>query len=224
MPPVPACSSTRRPRRCSRTRPWTPMSTPRAACSSSWPSSRAETRRRPGARRAPVRRRAPAPRSPCRSGTVRYCGTMLRSGGSVGTLAGRVLSGQTETRTVPADVSNVEAVMGVFFDPHPSRANLRSTVEAEIRDALQKHPGEVADVDDEAAGRAAEAIDAASTTQQFKATNFLVALGVLLFFVIAAIVTEALDLDESSVALFGFAAITLGIIVGLLGGEKSATS
>jgi len=54
--------------------------------------------------------------------------------------------------------------------------------------------------------------------------NFLAALGVLLLFVLAAIVTEALDLADSSKALYGFATTILGIIVGLLGGEKSSTS
>jgi VIT1/CCC1 family predicted Fe2+/Mn2+ transporter len=114
--------------------------------------------------------------------------------------------------------------MGIFFEPRPSRVVLESAVENEIRDALLESPGAIHDIEREAAERSTRAISAASTEPQFKATNFLVALGVLLFFVLAAIVAEAVDLADSSRALYGFATTILGIIVGLLGGEKSSTS
>lgn len=114
--------------------------------------------------------------------------------------------------------------MGVFFDRHPSRTSLRSAVEAELRDALQQDPGAIRDVEEEAAERSNSAMAAASDEPRFKTENFLVALGVLLFFVLAAIVTDGLDLEDSSKALYGFATIILGIIVGLLGGEKSSAS
>jgi VIT1/CCC1 family predicted Fe2+/Mn2+ transporter len=114
--------------------------------------------------------------------------------------------------------------MGVFFDPRPSRTNLRSAVETEIRDALQESPGAISDVSREVTQRSEKALTAAQTEPKFKTTNFLVALGVLLFFVVAAIVTEAFDLTDSSKALYGFATTILGIIVGLLGGEKSSVS
>jgi hypothetical protein len=40
--------------------------------------------------------------------------------------------------------------------------------------------------------------------------------------VVAGIVTEATDLDKSSDALWGAAAIVFGVIVGFLAGEQSA--
>jgi VIT1/CCC1 family predicted Fe2+/Mn2+ transporter len=114
--------------------------------------------------------------------------------------------------------------MGVFFDPRPSRTSLRSAIETEIRDALETSPGAIPDVAREAAERSTNAIAAAPTEPEFKTMNFLAALGVLLFFVLAAIATDALDLPDSSKVLYGFATTILGIIVGLLGGEKSSSS
>lgn len=50
----------------------------------------------------------------------------------------------------------------------------------------------------------------------------MAALGILALLVAAAVVTEAADLDRSSEALWGLTASVLGLVVGLLGGEKAS--
>jgi hypothetical protein len=108
--------------------------------------------------------------------------------------------------------------MPVFYErveaPAPER------VKGALRDALAKDPAEVGDVDEEAEKRAAEIAPAGYS--KFNAGRFVGALALWALIVVAGIVTEATDLDKSSDALWGAAAIVFGVIVGFLAGEQSA--
>jgi len=60
--------------------------------------------------------------------------------------------------------------------------------------------------------------------QTFEAGRFLVAVGILAAFLGMAIGTDAAGLATSATALYGLATTTLGLIVGLLGGEHQTDS
>ena len=108
--------------------------------------------------------------------------------------------------------------MPVFYErvePPP-----RERVKGALRDALAKDPAEVGDVEEEAEQRAAEIAPAGYS--RFNAGRFVGALALWALIVVAGIVTEATDLDKSSDALWGAAAIVFGVIVGFLAGEQSA--
>ncbi len=107
--------------------------------------------------------------------------------------------------------------MGVFFD-RPAITNVAITTA--ISDALKQDPAAV-DVPSESAKRADE-LQAGGGG--FKAGRFMIALAILIVFVAAAIGTDAAGVDDSSKALYGFATTIMGVIVGLLAGEKTATS
>ena len=55
----------------------------------------------------------------------------------------------------------------------------------------------------------------------FRTGRFLGALAIFTAVVIAAIVTDATGLDDSSKALWGFGATIFGVVVGFLAGEKT---
>ena len=107
--------------------------------------------------------------------------------------------------------------MPVFYD----RVKADETrVKGALKEALNTHPEEVEDVDQEAERRAAEIAPAGYAT--FNAGRFIGALVLWAVIVIGGIVTEATDLENSSDALWGAAAIVFGVIVGFLAGEQSA--
>jgi hypothetical protein len=109
--------------------------------------------------------------------------------------------------------------MGVFFDARVAQPK----IEQAISSAFSSRP-EVLQQPQEAAMTAARAVtsSAAVVEKQFNARNFLFALAIFLAIVVAAVVTDALKLPDSSKALWGLAASIFGVIVGLLGGEKSS--
>jgi len=110
--------------------------------------------------------------------------------------------------------------VGVFFEQVP-QSNLAAMVERELQEALRTDPHSV-DTEAEAAVRS-KAVTAAMRSGTFKTSSFMVALAILGVFVAGAVVADAVNLDDSSKALYGFATTTLGIIVGLIGGEKTST-
>lgn len=97
----------------------------------------------------------------------------------------------------------------------------QTSVKGAIKDALSTDPAEVDDVEEEAEQRAAQIAPAGYA--RFNAGRFVGALALWALIVIAGIVTEATDLDKSSDALWGAAAIVFGVIVGFLAGEQSAS-
>jgi len=109
--------------------------------------------------------------------------------------------------------------MPVFYE-RVEQADRRS-VRGALEDALTKDPAEVDDVEQEAEQRAAEI--APSAYARFNGQRFVGALVLWALIVVAGIITEATDLDKSSDALWGAAAIVFGVIVGFLAGEQSAS-
>lgn len=108
--------------------------------------------------------------------------------------------------------------MGIFFAAAPAQPTVLQGV---IRSALEVDPGAV-DLSTETMSRTNETVAQLRGASTFKAGRFLAALAILAAFVIAGIITDTKHLDTSTKALYGLAATTLGIIVGLLGGEKAA--
>ena len=94
------------------------------------------------------------------------------------------------------------------------------SVKGALEEALRKDPAEVDDMETEAEERAAEIAPAGYA--KFNAGRFVGALVLWALIVTAGIVTEATDLEKSSDALWGAAAIVFGVIVGFLAGEQSA--
>jgi hypothetical protein len=106
--------------------------------------------------------------------------------------------------------------MGIFFETQPVQSKVRDA----IRDALREDPQRVPNLEAEAAARASVVAENVRQGATFQSQRFLIALGVFLVIVLAAIATEGFGLDESPKALYGLAGAILGLIVGFLGGEK----
>jgi hypothetical protein len=106
--------------------------------------------------------------------------------------------------------------MAVFYERVPTSD--AKTVEEAFEDALTTEPMSVGNVEEEAAKRAAAVAPAGYA--KFNGRRFVGAVLIWALVVIAAIVTEAVDLDKSSDALWGAAAIVFGVVVGFLAGEK----
>jgi hypothetical protein len=98
----------------------------------------------------------------------------------------------------------------------------RKSAKGALKDALSKDPAEVDDLEQEAETLAAEIAPAGYA--KFNTGRFVGALALWALIVLAGIATEATDLDKSSDALWGAAAIVFGVIVGFLAGEQSAAS
>ena len=96
------------------------------------------------------------------------------------------------------------------------------TVKGALKEALNTDPAEVDDVEKEADDRANEIAPAGYA--RFNTRRFVGALVLWALIVIAGIVTEATDLDKSSDALWGAAALVFGVIVGFLASEQSASA
>ena len=109
--------------------------------------------------------------------------------------------------------------MGIFY----TRPSSQPIVQEAIQNALAENPANV-DVNEEAVTRANAVSEQLGETKEFQTGRFLVALAILIAFIAAAIITDATGLPDSSKALWGLAATSLGIIVGLLGGESTATA
>ncbi len=107
--------------------------------------------------------------------------------------------------------------MGLFYEQVP--AGGRTTREV-LADALETNPSDVRDVPLEAEKRAAEIAPAGYA--KFNGRRFVGAVVLWAATVAGAIATEAADLERSSDALWGAAAIVFGVVVGFLAGEKSA--
>ena len=107
--------------------------------------------------------------------------------------------------------------MGVFFE---RTAISQLDVKEAIKNALQTEPATVQDPEAEAKQKAAEVAPAGYG--KFNTGRFIGALVIFGAMVAAAIVTDGTGLDDSSKALWGFAATIFGVVVGFLAGEKSA--
>jgi hypothetical protein len=105
--------------------------------------------------------------------------------------------------------------MAVFYERVPTSD--AETVKDALEDALRTEPMSVG-VEEEAEKRAAAVAPAGYA--KFNGRRFVGAVLIWALVVIAAIVTEAVDLDKSSDALWGAAAIVFGVVVGFLAGEK----
>jgi hypothetical protein len=105
--------------------------------------------------------------------------------------------------------------MGIFFDKLPLT---NDAITAVIRDALEEDPSRL-DLETESERRASQLQPGGG---EFKAGRFLIAVVILVAFVVAAIWTDAAGIDDSSKALYGFATTIMGVIVGLLAGEKTS--
>jgi hypothetical protein len=103
--------------------------------------------------------------------------------------------------------------MGVFFERSGGQP-----IEEALSHALSVDPANVPDVEAEAKSRAA----ATKGDLRFQPGRFLISAAIFLAIVVAAIWAESANLADSSKALFGFAATIFGVIVGLLGAEKSS--
>jgi hypothetical protein len=110
--------------------------------------------------------------------------------------------------------------MGIFY----TRPSSQPIVQEALQNALATNPANVDNVNEEAATRANTVSEQLGETKEFQTGRFLVALAILIAFIAAAIITDATGLPDSSKALWGLAATSLGIIVGLLGGESTATA
>jgi hypothetical protein len=109
--------------------------------------------------------------------------------------------------------------VGVFFE----KASVdRGDVKDAIQDALEKDPSTVQNKEAEAEKKTAEIAPAGYG--KFNTGRFLGALLIFAAIVGTAIGTDAASLDDSSVALWGFAATIFGVVVGFLAGEKSAAT
>jgi hypothetical protein len=113
-----------------------------------------------------------------------------------------------------------EAQVGVFFQTQGEPP--RAAVAAAIKDALETDPANVPDPAGAAQDKAAEIAPAGY--ESFNTGRFIGALIIFAAVVGCAIGTDAAGLGDSSKALYGFAATIFGVVVGFLGGEKSATS
>jgi hypothetical protein len=111
--------------------------------------------------------------------------------------------------------------LGVFFDTPP--AARRNTMKTAIAHALETDPQTVPDIDVEAERRASEAVDPPAGYAKFNAGRFGGALLIFAAIVGSAIGADAAGLNDSSKALYGFAATVFGVVVGFLGGEKTAS-
>jgi hypothetical protein len=109
--------------------------------------------------------------------------------------------------------------MGIFFE---TTSTDRPKIKAAIKDALETDPTTVANPEAAAEEKAAEVAPAGYA--KFNAGRFIGALLVFAAIVGCAIGTDAAGLDDSSKALWGFGATVFGVVVGFLGGEKSATT
>lgn len=109
--------------------------------------------------------------------------------------------------------------MGIFFEAKPVRPAVREA----IRDAIITDHATVENLDAEANARADSVANELLGGAAFNTGRFLIAAAIFLAIVVAAIISEAADLDESNEALFGLATTIFGVVVGFLGGEKSST-
>ena len=86
-----------------------------------------------------------------------------------------------------------------------------------MRDALDEGRRDAGDVTADV-----ERLRAHAQTQTLRLDRLLAALGLLAVLAAAAVGTEAADLETSSEALWGMTVSVLGLVVGLLSGEKGA--
>jgi hypothetical protein len=121
---------------------------------------------------------------------------------------------QTEAATRAA------AVLGAI--PGGVSLDYRPFIEDAVRDALvQPPPASLTSAQTDAVARADAATRQMPDDGGFHSDRFLVAIGIFALVVAAAVGTDAGGLPDSSKALYGFAASIFGVVVGLLGGEKS---
>jgi hypothetical protein len=112
--------------------------------------------------------------------------------------------------------------MGVFFD---TQGLDREKVKQEIKDALEKSPGDVPDKEKEAEEKTNKIEIAPPGYPKFNAGRFFGAVVIWALIVAAAITTDAVGgMDDSTTALWALAGTIFGVVVGFLGGEKTAAT
>jgi hypothetical protein len=109
--------------------------------------------------------------------------------------------------------------MGIFFESQP----LRPAMQRAIKDAYSADPDAIGDVNAMAQDKAREVTEQVRESSTFQTGRFLVALAIFALIAAGGLIADIADLADSSKALYGFAATILGVIVGFLGGEKSAS-
>ena len=112
--------------------------------------------------------------------------------------------------------------MGIFWQPQPQPQPL---VTQQFRAALAAPPPPTEELERQAQDLATRAASAPpSQSGEVNKGNLITAILIVVAFVGAGIGTDAAGLSASSTALFGLGTTAFGIIVGLLGGEKSTAS
>jgi hypothetical protein len=91
-----------------------------------------------------------------------------------------------------------------------------------LREALNNDPPPLSDASKAAAEKASKVMVQVSAGGEFKTGRFIGALVIFAVIVGGAAGADAAGLPDSSKALYGFAATIFGLVVGLLGGEKTA--
>lgn len=109
--------------------------------------------------------------------------------------------------------------MGIFFESQP----LRPAMQQAIKEAYSADPDAIEDVDGAAESKARDVTEQVRESSTFQAGRFLIALAIFALIAAGGLIADVANLDDSSKALYGFAATILGVIVGFLGGEKSAS-
>jgi hypothetical protein len=109
--------------------------------------------------------------------------------------------------------------VGVFFNQVPVQ---RMQVHNAILDALRTDPAQVQNPDAEAQNRTDAAITPPASYAAFNTGRFIGAILIFGALVGAAIGSDAAGLADSQKALYGLAASVFGVVIGFLGGEKSA--
>jgi hypothetical protein len=107
--------------------------------------------------------------------------------------------------------------MGVFYEASDSNEQIRRVV----KDALAARPALAEDAE-AVEHNASAAVKAVKSSSQLDVGRLLIAIAILAVIVGAAVGTDAANLDDlSSKALWALASSVFGVILGLLGGEKT---
>jgi hypothetical protein len=134
---------------------------------------------------------------------------------------------QTPPETAATATEQASELAGPILELVPDSlvSAYQSPLTAALRTALmQPTPSHLAVADVAGTAAAAQTMSHVPDESGFRADRFMVAVAIFAIVVGAALGADAGGLSDSSKALYGFAASIFGVIVGLLGGEKSSTN
>ncbi|MDX6231691.1 MAG: hypothetical protein QOH68_650 [Nocardioidaceae bacterium] len=109
--------------------------------------------------------------------------------------------------------------MGIFFEHRDAAATAK--VKQALEDAYRQEAATPAEAQVRAAG-VAPAVVAQAAAPAFQPARFFGALAIVAALIALGIFAEANGWKDSSKAVFALATTLFGVVVGLLGGEKSA--